>query len=265
LLTAQKIGADVFSPSYTPHPGEILFHAGRSHAALMRASFDARGQATIATVLRDGAANYHATLSPDGRWLTYDSDSDGTRGVYIARADGRQPRKVSGGGYAAVPRWSPDGRRLAFIKADAERQRVWNVWMLDVTTRALSQVTHHSVGQAWGPSWFPDGRRIAYSVEDTLITLDLDSGAAGIVPSPRRGRLVRTPAVSPDGKWIVFQVFRDGVWLLNVSTGTMHRVLADGAAEEFAWSPDSQQVVYHSRDEGAWSVWRLPLREVTAG
>ena len=32
---------------------------------------------TFATVLRDGATNYHATVSPDGSWLAYDWDRDG--------------------------------------------------------------------------------------------------------------------------------------------------------------------------------------------
>ena len=37
------------------------------------------------TVLRDGATNYHATVSPDGASLAYDSDRDGSRAVYVAQ------------------------------------------------------------------------------------------------------------------------------------------------------------------------------------
>jgi Tol biopolymer transport system component len=265
VLSSALLGDDVFSPSFTPEGGALMFHSGRDRSALMRASFDGTKGPSIATVLRDGAANYHVTVSPDGTWLAYDSDRDGMRGVYVARADASEPRKISGDGFAAVPRWSPDGRRIAFIKAEAGRPRVWNVWVADLHAGTVSRVSRHGVGQAWGASWFPDGNRIAYSVEDRLVLASLDGGTVRIVPSPRRGRLVRTPAVSPDGRRIVFQVHRDGAWLLEVASGDMRRVLSDTAAEEFAWSPDSRRVVYHTRRNGAWSVWQLELDPATAG
>jgi Tol biopolymer transport system component len=264
LLTASLVGADVFSPSFSNTGNEVVFHAGRMPSALMRASLDAHGQPIVVPLVRDGAANFHATMSPDGRWLAYDSDRDGTRGVYIAHADGSEPQKVSGDRYAAVPHWSPDGARLAFLRAESRRPRVWNVWIFDVGTRAMTRVSRHSVGQAWGASWFPDGNRIAYSVEDRLVIADLRDGTTRTVRSPVRGRLVRTPAVSPDGRSIVFQVYRDGVWLLNVASGVTRRVLADRAAEEFAWAPDGARVVYHTRRNGAWSLWQLPLERTGA-
>jgi Tol biopolymer transport system component len=263
LISAALVGADIFSPSFAEHGHEVLFHAGRDRAALMRASFDGSGRAEVATLLKDGAANHHATLSADGTRLAYDSDRDGTRAVYVARADASSPEKVSGDGYAAVPRWSPDGRRLAFIRAELKRPSVWNVWVADLDAHTLSRVSHHRVGQAWGGSWFPDGR-LAYSVEDTLVIADLSNGTTRVLRSPLRGRLVRTPAVSPDGRWIVFQVYRDGVWLLDVGAMTMRRVLADAAAEEFAWSPDSERVAYHTRRQHAWSLWQLALPRAAA-
>jgi hypothetical protein len=256
LLSAAQVGADVFSPSFTESRG-LLFHAGRDRSALMRASFDASGRPAVETVLSDGAANYHAVPSPDGRWLAFDSDRDGTRGVYVAGPDAAGARRISGAGYAAVPRWSPDGQRLAFIRADPAQTGVWNVWVADVESGVFQQVSHHRVGQAWGPSWFPDGQRLAYSVEDALIVSDLRDGSARVIPSPRKGRLVRTPAVSPDGHWIVFQVYGDGVWLLDIRTGRTRRLLADLSAEEFAWAPDGGRIVYHTRRGGGWAVWQL--------
>ena len=73
------------------------------------------------------------------------------------------------------------------------------------------------------------------------------------------GRLVRTPAVSPDGERIVFQVRRDGAWVLDLRTGQSHRLLADASAQEFAWSPDGQRVAYHSVQGGQWGIWVLDL------
>jgi len=259
LSVSRFVSGDVFSPSFSHEANELLFHVGRHASTLMRASFGEHGERSVVTLVSDGAANFHATASPDGRWLAYDSDRDGTRGVYIAHADGTDPQRVSGDGYAAVPRWSPDGRHLAVLRAEPRQPRVWNVWVLDVGTGAMERVSHHTVGQAWGASWFPDGHRLAYSVEDRLVIVDLRDGAQRVVRSPVRGHLVRTPAVSPDGRRIVFQVYHDGVWLRDVATTSMHRVLADRAAEEFAWSPDGARVVYHTRHHGGWALWELPL------
>ena len=208
----------------------------------------------------DGSRSYHAQMSPDGQRLAYDSDVDGTRGVYIANRDGSSPKRVSGSGYASVPTWSSDGQYVAFARAEPGRPRVWNVWTVHVPTGALRRHTSHRVGQAWGASWFPDGRRIAYSVEDRLIVRDLERGVSRVYRTPVAGRLVRTPAVSPDGQRIVFQVYRDGAWVLDLRTGSSTRLLADASAEEFAWSPDGQRMAYHSARGGESGIWVLDLR-----
>ena len=259
VLTAAAVGRDVFSPSFAEQGHAILFHSGRVRSSLMRLSLNDSAKPAVATVLEDGATNFHAVRSPDGQWLAYDSDRDGTRAVYVARVDGGDGEKVSGDGYAAVPRWSPDSRTLAFLKAEPVHPHVWNVWIAGLADRSLTRVSHHSVGQAWSASWFPGGTRLAYSIEDRLVIVDLAHGTSRSIPSPVRGHLVRTPAVSPDGRWIVFQVHHDGAWLLDVATGKMHRVLNDTTAEEFAWAPDSRRVVYHTHHGGGWSLWQLAL------
>jgi Tol biopolymer transport system component len=257
VLTAAAIGTDVFSPSFVEQGRALLFHSGRAKSSLMRLSLDDPAHPSVTTVLQDGATNYHAAPSPDGKWLAYDSDRDRTRAVYVAPVGGHEAIKVSGEGYAAIPRWSPDGSKLAFIKAEPRRPRVWNVWVANPDGTGLTRVSDHAVGEAWSASWFPGGTRLAYSVEDRLVIADLTLGTSRVIRSPRPGHLVRTPAVSPDGKWIVFQVHRDGAWLLQVGTGRMHRVLGDATAEEFAWSPDGRRVVYHTHRDGGWSLWQL--------
>jgi Tol biopolymer transport system component len=137
---------------------------------------------------------------------------------------------------------------------------VWNLWLLELDTGETTRLTSHRYGQVWAGAWFPDGRRIAYSHEDRLILLELASGRSTSYVSPRPGRLVRTPAVSPDGGWIMFQVFRDGAWLLDLESGSMQRVLDDPSAEEFTWAPDGRRVAFHSRRAGGWGLWIMAAR-----
>ena len=73
--------------------------------------------------------------------------------------------------------------------------------------------------------------------------------------APVANRLVRTPAVSPDGRYVIFQVARAGGWLLDLRDGSMRCVLSDPTAEEFAWSPDGRRVAFHSRRDGEWGIW----------
>ena len=78
-----------------------------------------------------------------------------------------------------------------------------------------------------------DDRRIAYSDEDTLMVMDLQTGAATRY----------------------FQVLR--VWPLDLADGSMERVLTDPTAEEFALSLHGRRGVFHSRRAGWWGIYVL--------
>jgi YD repeat-containing protein len=214
------------------------------------------GELRVIRLVDDDARNYHVRPSPDGTRIAFDSDRDGERGVYVADADGLNVRRVSPPGFAAVPSWAPDGRRLAYVRS-GPGARTWNVWVHDLASNTLARVTAHRYGQAWGAAWFPDGRRIAYSHETRLIVADLERGTRRVFGSPIARRLVRTPAVSPDGRRVVFQVYRDGAWLLDLDDGSMRRILADPTAEEFAWDASGRRLAFHSRRSGTWSIWIL--------
>jgi hypothetical protein len=257
----QADSTKVFSPSFDQNGSAVFFHAETATgSALKRADPGEDGVLHVVTIVDDAAKNYHVQLSPDGKSVAFDSDRDGVRGVYVARADGRETRRVSGEGYAAVPTWSPDGRRLAFLRAESDRPNVWNLWMLDLAKSEMTRLTNYRYGQVWGGAWFPDGQRIAYSHEDRLMLLELGTGRTTVYDSPLKKRLVRTPAVSPDGRLIIFQVYRDGAWLLHLDSGSMERVLDDSTAEEFTWAPNGNRVAFHSRRRGEWGLWVMAAR-----
>jgi Tol biopolymer transport system component len=251
-----------FSPSFSPTSSALVLHVGREpKARLVQASLGT-GEAAELRPLTDGAArDYHPRVSPDGQMLAFDSDRDGVRGVYVMRVDGTARERVSGPGYAALPSWSPDQRSLAFVRAEPGRSRVWNLWLRDVGTGEMKRLTNHRYGQTWSASWFPDGTRIAYSHETRLVVRDLTTDRMRAWASPVRRRMIRTPAVSPDGTRVVFQVHRDGVWMIDVGTGRMRRILRDSTAEEFAWSPDGRLLAYHSARSGRWRIWTVKAPE----
>jgi hypothetical protein len=251
-----------FSPAFGSDGTAIFFHTGgsgdpRSAIEVATSAGSPGGDLGIMTVVDDGARNYHAQPSPDGQFVAFDSDRDGERGVYVANRDGSQVRRVSGPGYAAAPTWAPDGRRLAYIRAEPGNRRVWNLWVQPIDGDRATRITDHAYGQTWAASWFPDNRRVAYTHDDEIIVLDLVTSASKRFASPVKGRAVRTPAVSPDGSKVIFQVFRHGAWLLDLADGSMRCVLTDPTAEEFAWAPDGRRVAFHSRRDGRWGIYML--------
>jgi Tol biopolymer transport system component len=246
-----------FSPSFAATGTALFFHAGRDRdGRLLAADLNTQGSPLqIVTMLADGAKNYHPRLSPDERLIAFDSDRDGERAVYIARRDGSEVRRMSGAGFAAIPTWSPDMQWLTFVRAEPNQSKVWNLWRRNLATGELRRLTSYRYGQTWGASWFPDARRICYSHENQVVVLDIETGTIESFRSPRGNRLLRTPAVSPDGGRIVFQMYRDGVWLLDLQTREMRRIIDDPTAEEFAWNPQGTRVAYHSRRGGDWRIW----------
>lgn len=249
----------VFSPSFASGGTTLLFHAGHNTSGrLFQASLDERGRASaIKPLFEDRGRTYHPRLAPDGSLVAFDSDRDGERGVYVAARNGANIERVSGAGFAAVPSWSPDMKWLAFVRGEPSRPKVWNLWLREVATGALARHSAFRSGQVWSASWFPDARSFCYSHDDRLVIAQVDSATVRTFESPVTGRLIRTPAVSPDGTRIVFQVHRDGIWLMDARTGVMRRILADPTAEEFAWDSDGTRIAYHSRRDGQWRIWLL--------
>nr|MDP9324587.1 DPP IV N-terminal domain-containing protein [Acidobacteriota bacterium] len=234
--------------------GSAVFSRAASNGEIAHAD-GRKSTLRITSVVDPNARNFHTRPSPDGTRIAFDSDRDGQRGVYVADIDGRNVRRLTGEGFAAMPSWSPDSGTIAFVRAEPERPNVWNLWTMDVASRQTRRLTSHRAGQAWGGSWFPDGGRIAYGYEDRLVVMDLASGAERVYRSPLKGTLVRASAVAPDGRRIVFQVYRKGTWLLDLRKETVRKVMADPSAEDYTWAPDGRRVAYHSRDEGKWGVW----------
>ena len=104
--------------------------------------------------------------APDGSRVAYvvtrpDKEANEMRtSVWVVPADGSSPaRQFSRGNKDHSPRWSPDGRYLAFVSERGEKNQLF---VASLEGGEAKQVTkaEHGVSQ---PAWSPDGRRLAYT------------------------------------------------------------------------------------------------------
>jgi dipeptidyl aminopeptidase/acylaminoacyl peptidase len=108
-------------------------------------------------------------LSPDGKWVAYTTteyslkDNRGTTRIWLADlATGRSRELTAGPGSDRQPRWSPDGKTLAFVST---RQNGPQLWVLPLAGGEARKLTDLPDGVS-DPVWLPDGRGL-------LVTSDI--------------------------------------------------------------------------------------------
>src|SRR4051794_21199441 len=108
----------------------------------------------------------------------------------------------------ATPRWSPDGKRIAYVltKADLARSAYdADVWIVDADGAHDRQLTRSPSGET-RPQWSPDGKQLAFLSDrggrNAIYVIDVDGGEARQLSNEPTA--VRELAWSPDGKEIAF-------------------------------------------------------------
>jgi Tol biopolymer transport system component len=101
-------------------------------------------------------------VSPDGQMVAFaigDVKFDDNRivnQIYVAPVGGGDPKQLtSGGSSASSPRWSPDGKSIAYVTGG-------QIWVMDPDGSDKEQITKLSTG-AGGPVWSADGKWIAFT------------------------------------------------------------------------------------------------------
>ena len=198
------------------------------------------------------------------------TDADGGARLYLTGTDGeRRPLAPASAPtvHGSSPTWSPDGRRLAFLRLSDSGMS--ELVVHDPTSGDERVVTEVGPPSTTDPrvSWSPDGSRIAYwstsGTDNEIMLADVDGGAAPENVT-RHEAADRYPAWSPDGAWIAFWSDRSGhgaVWLASADGGDLRQLAEAGAMYgPVAWSPDSSRIAVPIEQPG--ERWLIHLVDV---
>jgi len=207
-------------------------------------------------------------LSPDGRWLYFDSDRSGNSDIYRMPVDGGEPEQLTTDpADDFAPSVSPDGRWVAFHSSRfGTGAGTRDIFVMPAEGGEAERVTDDP-GEERFPNWSPDGRSLSYALTGTgaragLYVISQDQSGRWGLPRqvwnhPNVGRW------SPDGRTLV-SGWTDGIWLIPAAGGAPRRATPlpeTLSAPEGAWanwSRDGRTIYFKAGDrEGRASIWRV--------
>jgi WD40 repeat protein len=249
----------------------------------------------IVSVSADGADERVLTtgsepaISPDGTLLAF--SRGGPNSIWVRDLRTGEERQVVALLGVRSPTWSPDGTRLAILKAKQDpvlridpitRRPRWMledhfaVAVVDVATGAVQDIPSQTFSAS--PSWSPDGRRLVFDGNTGLYLVEA-TGAGEPQLIPGTNNQFTSPAWSPDGSLIAVALHRNDHYDIAVirPEGGGVRLLTDSPALTRAsnnvapaWSPDGRQIIFLSDRDGSWQLYTVDvdgrnLRPVFAG
>jgi len=223
-------------------------------------------------------------VSPDGRTIAFDLLGD----IYTMPIAGGHPTRITSGlAFDMQPRFSPDGRMLAFT---SDRGGGDNIWVINADGSGARQITHENFRMLNAPTWSRDGQYIAARKHFTTtrsagtgeIWLYHVSGVGDGVPlverpNPQFEKELGEPTFSGDGRSIYFsrnttpgnvfiyaqdsnrEVF--AIERYDMATGERTKVAGGpGGAVRPTPSPDGQWLAYVHRTGGHSRLFVKNLR-----
>ncbi len=217
-------------------------------------------------------------VSPDGNWIAYtvtsvDRDADKRRtAIWMVNWEGTQDVRLTyGEASASSPRWSPDGKYLAFLSAREEGGKT-QVWLLDHRggdAHPLTDVKDDLSGFAWSP----DGKKLVLEMsagEDEVTDTDGPAKSAAKAPKAPKPIVIDRYHFKDDVDGYLTDASRTHLYLFDVTSKNLEPLTTDKNFEDSApaWSPDSSKIAFvsnHSKDPDQNSTNSIFVVEARAG
>ncbi len=200
--------------------------------------------------------------------IAYTSISSSGVDIYAIKSDGSSnTRLTSGPGNSFAPRWSPDGKLIAFLRYDPQAERV-DIWTIDLATGTENQITRGGVEPLSALSWSSDSRFLVFAqsgeLGPSIYRLEIASGGIMNLTADYQ-KWNHYPMWSPASDQIAFVTDRavgggnvtDNIWLMAPNGSGLRNLTNCETWENTkpAWSPDGQEIAFYR-----WSLFGDPQR-----
>src|SRR5262249_15989189 len=187
---------------------------------------------------------YKPQWSPDAARLAFEwSAGDSYNAFAVVKANGRGRLDVGADGdNSSFPRWSPDGKLIAYMRERATGgPRTPIVWGVNTDGCGQHQLVRGADSPQFSPAWSPDGRRIAFSLGALTTAIDVvnaDGTELKTIATSGYG-----PQWSPDGAEVAYvDGTRNDLFVVDADGSNRHRVAkgltVGDSSVLFAWKPN---------------------------